>query len=569
MLEKVKWKEIFLLLLLLIAILLPRVSDLDEFVTADEHLWLTAAGNFYYALGQREFIETYRFEAPAVTMLWAGVAGYVIEVPEFRGWGQGYLAREKLESVFEAHDIAAIDILATARLFVILQLTVVLIAAFYYGRKLFGLLPALVGFLLIALDPFYIALTQLFHMDGLLSAYMLLAVLAYSVYLFHGKKRLDLWITGVAFGLSLLSKSPGIFLLPMLGLMTLIAILQKDKQESLSVKLKFFGLPYLQTILIGAGTFFVLWPAMWVAPIDAINNVFISAFKFAAGGHDTAVFFNGRVFIDKNIGLDLIEFYPITYLWRATPVVLLGIILFIFSVIRKKSIQQENNDQLFLNILGIMAVTFAIFMTLGGKKFARYLIPAYLPLDLLAGVVWVKLLTQWEKSNRFLSAKIIIPALLLIQFLLGAQHAPYYYAYFNPLMGGGTKAQQHLTIGWGEGLDQAANYLADKPNAKNQTVLSWYGMGPFSYFYPGETLSIWIQPNWQRANARSLLTADYIVTYIHQEQREMTDVLLDVLATMQPEHTVSIQKILYVKIYAVKDISDPNMKLLLAPVLNQ
>ena len=43
----------------LLGILLPRAIKLDQFVTADEHLWLNRSANFYFALGQRDYAVIY------------------------------------------------------------------------------------------------------------------------------------------------------------------------------------------------------------------------------------------------------------------------------------------------------------------------------------------------------------------------------------------------------------------------------------------------------------------------------------------------------------------------------
>ena len=81
-----------ILLVLLIAIILPRTLDLDQYVTTDETLWLQRSANFYYALGQREFEQTYQEVHPGVSIMWAGALGFQVKYPEYRGMGQGYLS---------------------------------------------------------------------------------------------------------------------------------------------------------------------------------------------------------------------------------------------------------------------------------------------------------------------------------------------------------------------------------------------------------------------------------------------------------------------------------------------
>jgi uncharacterized membrane protein len=72
-----------------------------------------------------------------------------------------------------------IDLMAAGRTFIVLLNVIALALAFLYARRLVGLWPALVAFLLIAFDPFQIALSRLLHPDALLAPLMLLATLAF------------------------------------------------------------------------------------------------------------------------------------------------------------------------------------------------------------------------------------------------------------------------------------------------------------------------------------------------------------------------------------------------------
>ena len=66
-------------------------------------------------------------------------------------------------------------------------------------------------------------------------------------------------------------------------------------------------------------------------------------------------------------------------------------------------------------------------------------------------------------------------ALVLVvgfQMFLSLRTYPYYFPYYNPLMGGGSTAPYMLNIGWGEGLDQAARYLNEKMAEEQKRPLS-------------------------------------------------------------------------------------------------
>ena len=57
--------------LLAAVILIPRIIGLDEFVTVDEPVWTSHSANFYYALGESDFENTFQEYHPGVTTMWA------------------------------------------------------------------------------------------------------------------------------------------------------------------------------------------------------------------------------------------------------------------------------------------------------------------------------------------------------------------------------------------------------------------------------------------------------------------------------------------------------------------
>ena len=184
---------------------------------------------------------------------------------------------------------------------------------------------------------------------------------------------------------------------------------------------------------------------------------------------------------------------------------------------------------------------YALFITLGAKKFDRYLLPVYLPLDLLAGMGWAALALATARRlsagrRKWLpGALVAIPVALQAGFAL--PHYPYYFTYFNPLLGGPARAPQVMMIGLGEGLDEAARYLNGKADA--QTVASWYRGGSFNYIFDRDAVDI-----------DEFYKADYAVTYAHQWQRQVPDKrLLDYFASLTPEHVVALKGLEYARIY--------------------
>jgi len=191
-------------------------------------------------------------------------------------------------------------------------------------------------------------------------------------------------------------------------------------------------------------------------------------------------------------------------------------------------------------------------MSLSAKKFDRYIIPSFLPLDLLAGMGWAALVGWlWKRYNRLLVRASIVALLILClgwQVRLTVQHSPYYLTYYNPLLGGSTKAPGVMMIGWGEGLDQAARYLNTKPNAEDLRVMTHYPDGSVSYFFDGKARDL---PDvWEGPDADQMDGIDYLILYVHQWQRQIPDpAMVDYFSTKIPEFVVKIDGLEYARVY--------------------
>jgi hypothetical protein len=173
------------------------------------------------------------------------------------------------------------------------------------------------------------------HLDGLLADLALLSLLAFLVHL-EGRDKAALVVSAVAAGLAWLTKSPGLFLIPLIVLLTLFDYLHLKSDWGEAGWRK--PLLHYATILaawgvIAALVFCLLWPAMWVDPLGSLLRVLTDAIGYAQAGHESAVFFNGKIYPNGEIP-DL-SFYLISFLWRTTPVTLLGLLAMPILLIRR------------------------------------------------------------------------------------------------------------------------------------------------------------------------------------------------------------------------------------------
>jgi len=110
-------------------------------------------------------------------------------------------------------------------------------------------------------------------------------------------------------------------------------------------------------------------------------------------------------------------------------------------------------------------------------------------------------------------------------------------------------------IGWGEGIDQAARYLNARPGAAGLKVMSWYPDGVFSYLFDGQTVHA--EAEWEQTEPL-LLGSDYVVTYIHQWQRNLPfPEMLELLSRRTPEKVIYLDGIEYVRIYNLRSAASP------------
>lgn len=551
---------------IVLALWLPRGLALDRFVTIDENRWLTRSANFQRAIVHGEYAHTYQHGHPGVTIMWLGSAGYLWRYPEYAADAPGEFGWEnsEFEQYLRSQEYDALDLLEAGRIFAVLANVLALGLAYLAAVRLLGLPTAFLGFLLIAFDPFEVALSRFLHLDGLLSSWMLLTLLLYLCYLYRGRQWRDLMGAGVAVGLAWLTKTPGLFLMPIVGILAIIELVayfwtHTDRRNWFTVFWLRAVTPAILWALLGAAVYVLLWPAMWVDPLGTLQKVFAISNEYATEGHSNPLFFRGDI-INGDPGW---FFYPLTWLWRVTPVVLAGLVLGVVGLVGQAVVgwlskaqhpphsgegQGGANRSLPILSLLIYALLFMLLMNLGAKKLDRYLVPIYPALALVAAFGFVEtghwLLQRWPLQRFAVAAAGLLVAL---QILVLVPTFPYYMSYYNPLLGGGQTAEDTLTLGWGEGLDQAARYLRERVDEENTRIAAWYRTGPFDYFYHGSVISP--QYYW---------FADYIVTYVNQWQRQMpARQIMAYLESLAPEQTISINNTDYAHIYNLQDAPLP------------
>jgi len=514
-------------LALFLLALLPRAPSLDAFLTADEPtLRIAGSVRFLTALSQREWTATYQFRHPGVTTMWAGTLGLATlnaTDPTLLSPLRETALEEREDPFLTLLSQRVINLLPAVRLPVVLITAASVVGVYLLAKRLWGPKIALLSALLVTFDPFFLAHSRLFHTDPLLTAFATLSFLSLLTYL-EDRRLSFLIFSGLMLGLALLSKVTALVLIPWgAAIATLDRFWRSDTEKVVRL--------YLSLILwasLAALVFFLLWPAMWVAPLQTVSRLISESFGLAAGPLAHSNFFWGKVTPDPGL-----LFYPTVMLFRATPLTLLGAITSLFCA--RGHLQGRRN----LAYLWLYILLFAFFVTFFPQKLDRYLLPIFPALEIAAGVGLYRLAESIGRRVSHYIFPLASVTALILQTAFALPHHPYYLTYYNPLLGGPPKATQMLLVGWGEGLEQAADYLNQK-EASQLKVATWYEQ-VFRPFFPGQTIPLeFYQPG----------TVDYVILYVNDLQRRLHPAVIDKYYGLQePEYVVHIKGIDYAFIY--------------------
>jgi hypothetical protein len=291
---------------------------------------------------------------------------------------------------------------------------------------------------------------------------------------------------------------------------------------------------------VAALVYIVIWPALWVAPIDTLTRLERGVRGIGESPRRWGNFFLGQTYDDDDVALALWPiFYPLVTSLRLSPVTYIGLLALIGAAILgavRMCVRAWPIGRRMLVLAGYV-LAFTVMMTISPKKLDRYLLPVYPVLVVLAAV------GLWLVARRWLPGRLHWPAIVALgvcQVTVIASVQPYPLSFYNPLLGGAATARETTIVGWGEGLDQVAAYLDQQPDARQIVAVSLYKDQIVPQFRgSGARLE-----DWQKGNV--------LVTYVNMEQRGLVPApLQELVASTPPEHTVWINGIAYARVYRI------------------
>jgi hypothetical protein len=505
MMKRRRRVEFVLICVLFLSAFLPRAI----YPVSRPPQWYVRSVQFIHDVTRGAWGETIYSEHPGVTTMWlSGTALWLAGVTPEQG-PEGLVVDPATLTARES----AIGVLPLALAIAgLIVLTYLLLVHLFDRRAAFG------AALLVALDPFFIANSKVLHVDGLLSAFMSTSALALLVYLKEKRYRWAI-LSGVLGGLALLTKSPAMFLLPYTALCLGTGVLTDRRVNWRRGALA--GLAWLAVVCL---VYFVLYPAMWVDPLGTPRTVYGWAALNIELPHLHPLYFLGQPTVDDPGP----AYYLYTWGYKVTPVVaVFALIALLYAAIGRA---RPRGERMAVGLLFAFSLFFTLQMMLGAKKMPRYLVAAFPPIDIVAGVglawwaaqiinpkaqspkpkaqgakpkAWVsspqsgatEVATTKSRATGIATA-VLVGLGLLVQAALVLPRHPYYDTYFNELVGGARAGIRAISTQWqGEGLDVAARMLNGLPDAGQQTVGSHMPTF-FQQYFVGRTVDVDVPADW-------------------------------------------------------------------------
>jgi hypothetical protein len=524
--------ETTLVLLLTLAALLPRVLDLGGFVTLDEsNFWFDRSERFLEAIQSGNFADTAIRPHPGVTTMWLGSSGILLRRTLLE-WG-----------VLDAMPYQTM--LALMRLPGTLVHTAGIVVGYALLRRMLPASVAVLAALLWAADPFVIGYSRVLHLDALAATFATLSLLSACVYWHHRARPAYLVLSAVCAALAALSKVTALAVGPLIGLIWLAAWLAPIREQGIENRNQRTGIRRQLVALLAWGAVFALtvvlvWPAVWAAPLEVADLLRASVEEEGNQPH-----LWGNYYLGEATDVPGPTFYAVTLALRTTPITLLGLLLLPLGWQQARDLPAARRSLL---MLAAFVVFFTVAMSLFPKMLNRYLVPVFPALDILAaagllwGAAWLAHLLRrtWTARAQWVAAG----ALGALALLNAAWWHPYGIAAFNQTLGGAPTGAYTFAIGWGEGLDQAADWLHEQPDITGVTVASTM----INSFQPLLNDGVQaVSPDGELSEQ-----VGYVVIYVQDTQRELPEPPFDRFYQEEtPLHVVDIHGVSYVWIYQV------------------
>lgn len=471
------WLLGLLILALSVAV---RVGELDAMVNVDMYLfWSRRVVQFMQGVTTGEFALTCQSHHPGVTFMW--LTGLL--------WKSFGVLDAPLDPVKVR--LAVMPVVTLGSLFPV--------ATFGLLVKLLGrsrVLVALFVALLFATEPLFVAHSRNAHLDVMVTSFSWVAVLCALI----AKRRGSMaWAvtSGVCLGLALLTKLSAAGYALGIALVFGASVIDAGERRARQIVL------LTLIVVCSAATVVVSWPALWISPIAVLERLH--------QGLTTEVDKIGPFMFLGETGRLRLPFwiYGVFLVMLVTPEFFLPGLGLLATAKRLKGPTRE------FAFDAILASAPLIVLVLRSHHVGnRYLIPMLPIFGTLAGIGLAEFVTWLGETARprwmRLAAESVIPVLVVARVARLVALYPLPITYCSSWTGLDCGALFH--IGWGEGMKQAAQYVAGVAAERAYPEkLTIYGSAYAS------TMSVWAPLK----TTKDLSQAHLLVWYLPDQQRQV------------------------------------------------
>lgn len=363
-------------------------------------------------------------------------------------------------------------------------------------------------------------------------------------------------LAGMLSGMAILTRATGVILVGVVGMALLIRLIGDVQRGNRLTHVLILalqdGLIWLSSTVF---TIFLLLPALWVQPRQTLSSLWAWSSNAATEGHENPTFFRGIHTDDPGWLV-----YPTVLAWRTSPVEWFGIGILILLGLwgwRKKPFISHTSLPFYIVAI-VFSMVYLLAMSMGAKKFDRYILPVFPIVTILAaqGLILGKnwLLQRANKAWRCAGYGLLIAGVLL-QAVFWQGTRPYRLDYYNPVLGGASRAKSILQLGWGQGGDQVVDFLLEQSGGGPITVQTSAVPSAFTYFL--ETDSLVQFRSFSLRTPAGWFETDFYVAGIQQTQRGLAP-QMDLFEGLSPVHSAPINGVSYFDVYAVRQSSLPS-----------
>ena len=546
-------------LALVAAYLGTRIWGIDRMLNTDEPFWLGSSGRMYAGLAGFDLGATFQLPHPGQPTLWAGVVAYLF-------WGRDFPVIENTSFYYHSVNldlrrlgIDPMDILVHARIVKLVVQAGLLAVSAVLLRRLFGPWVAVVAVALLVFEPFQIGHDRFLHIDGMTAVASMAAVLGIG-WAAGGTSARRWAIAGVLTAIAIMARFTVGVLVPIgVLLIVLPALATVVRRRPLAIRQAAIYQAVVMVLSFGLATglaTIALWPALLTEPAFVIQRMWDFASNAATAGHELPIFYDGRI-VSGDPGS---RYYLDALTWRMTPVVVVGLVLFILALPLRRTRAVVSGQWAAISAILLFGAGYFAVMDSGAKKIDRYILPLFPLMDILAALGIVALASLiWSRRARWRQglAVALVVAIVLPQGAAAWSDRQYGMDYYNPLLGGIDEAQHTLQLGWGEGLDQAAGFILAQPGGETAVVRSQNDPTTILYLMPDTVAVGGSGIDNDAAGLHAWATTDYYVSYLPEWERNRGPVMQNQAVRYPPLHEVTIHGVPFAYVYDIASMPPP------------